>query len=230
MIQQITENVFQVTLPVVNVFLVDLPSGLLLIDAGPKGSQTAIFDAIRSLGKQPADLRYIIITHAHYDHAGGLAEILRETKPVIYASPLCAAMLKKGTAFQPKGKIASLLLKLTTFNGRFPLSFSHNELIHNPITAVKEGDTIPTEKGLKVIYAPGHTQEQIALFYPIKEAIMFAADVAENVKRLKPAHAYQSAAVNQQSLEKIISFPFEKIVFGHGQPEIKEAFDKLYKK
>jgi len=50
---QITENVFQLTLPIVNVFLVDHLAGLILIDTGPKGSKELIFEGIRHIGKQP---------------------------------------------------------------------------------------------------------------------------------------------------------------------------------
>jgi glyoxylase-like metal-dependent hydrolase (beta-lactamase superfamily II) len=49
----ITENVFQLTLPIVNVFLVDHLAGLILIDTGPQGSRDLIFEGIRHIGKQP---------------------------------------------------------------------------------------------------------------------------------------------------------------------------------
>ncbi|MGI4750956.1 MAG: MBL fold metallo-hydrolase [Janthinobacterium lividum] len=226
-VSKITEDVFQVTLPIVNVFLVDLPAGLLLIDTGPKNSEDEIFAAIEQIGKRPTDLRYIIITHAHHDHSGSLAAILKAVNVQVFASPLCAEMLKRGVAFEPESKLFSFLLKLITVFGLIRLQFIYINPVNFPIKIVLEGDVIPDTNGLQVINAPGHTLEQIALFYPIKEALLFAADAAENLKSLKPAFAYQSAKINQQTLKKLTTYDFKYAVFGHGSALIKENFIEI---
>lgn len=223
-VTRITETVFQVTLPIVNAFLVDLPSGLLLIDTGPKNSKNEIFAAIRHIGKQPENLKYIIVTHAHHDHAGSLAAILKVVNVPVFASPLCAEMLKTGIAFEPESKIFSFLLKLITGFGLIRLPFIYIDPIISPIKTVSEGDVVPDKNGLQIINAPGHTAEQIALFYPIKEALLFAADAAENLKSLKPAFAYQSSVINQQTLKKLVHYNFKQAVFGHGDVVTKEKF------
>jgi len=215
-VTRITKTVFQVTLPIVNVFLVDLPSGLLLIDSGPRGSKNEIFDSIRKIGKQPEDLKYIIITHAHHDHAGGLASILKTVNAQVFASPLCAQLLKRGIAFEPESKFLQFLLSLITGFGLIRLPFVYIDPIISPIKTVSEGDLIPDKNGLQVINTPGHAAEQIALFYPIKEALLFAADAAANVSGVKLAFAYQSAQINREIFTKLIGFPFKIAVFGHG--------------
>ena len=53
--------------------LIDTGSGLLLIDAGLPQSAAQIATHIRQLGFDLAELRWILNSHAHYDHAGGLA-------------------------------------------------------------------------------------------------------------------------------------------------------------
>lgn len=226
-VTQITANVFQVTLPIVNVFLIDHSLGLILIDTGPRNSKNLIFDAIRHIGKQPEDLRYIILTHAHHDHSGSLADILKSVKAQVYASALCAEMIAKGIAFRPQSKFKRFVIDLITLKGAFPLSFVHIEPVKTHINIVQEGDIVPNKNGLQVIAAPGHTAEQIALFYPIKEALLFAADSAENLKHLKPAYAYQSVKINHQTLKKLIEFPFKKAIFGHGSEVMKEKFEKM---
>ena len=226
-VTKITENVFQITLPIVNVFLVDHSSGLILIDTGPKGSKDLIFGGIRQIGKQPEDLKYIILTHAHHDHSGSLASILETVNVPVYASALCAEMIGKGIAFRPNSKILAFLLKLLTLNGKINLRFLYIDPIFSPIKTVSEGDVIPDSNGLQIINAPGHCAEQIALFYPVKEALLFAADSAENSKKLKPAFAYQSAKINLQTLKKIVAFPFDQVLFGHGNAVTKTRFIKF---
>ncbi|MVN20843.1 MBL fold metallo-hydrolase [Mucilaginibacter arboris] len=224
---EVTKYVFQLTLPIVNVFLVDHPAGLILIDTGPKGSKDLIFEGIRQTGKQPEDLKYIILTHAHHDHSGSLAAILGSVNVPVYASALCAEMIKKGIAFEPGSKVLSFLLKLITLFGLIRLQFLYIEPIKSSVRTVQEGDQVPAVNGLQIINAPGHTSEQIALFYPVKEALLFAADSAENLKSLKPAYAYQSAKINLQTLKKLAAFPFDIAVFGHGNRVSKENFKKM---
>src|SRR5258707_12887923 len=51
------------------------PDGLTLIDTSVPGSAPQIATAIRALGHDSADLRRLMLTHFHADHAGSAAEI-----------------------------------------------------------------------------------------------------------------------------------------------------------
>ena len=74
----IVEGLWQISLGTVNAFLIDSGSGeLTLIDSGLPESAGKIVRAVESLGKRAADIRHIIVTHCHPDHAGSLAAIKR---------------------------------------------------------------------------------------------------------------------------------------------------------
>ncbi|CAM5667079.1 hypothetical protein GCM10010256_70170 [Streptomyces coeruleorubidus] len=47
---------------------------LTLIDAGPAGSGAPIAEAVTALGRDPRDVRRVVLTHFHEDHAGGVGE------------------------------------------------------------------------------------------------------------------------------------------------------------
>ena len=55
------------------------PEGLVLIDGGLPQSAERILDNVRKAGFDPADIRWILNSHAHFDHAGGIAALARIT-------------------------------------------------------------------------------------------------------------------------------------------------------
>ncbi|HEY6570004.1 MAG TPA: MBL fold metallo-hydrolase, partial [Candidatus Limnocylindrales bacterium] len=58
----------------VRCFVVSTPEGIVLIDAGLPGSSGAIEATLVGIGGRWSDVTDIVLTHAHFDHVGGLAE------------------------------------------------------------------------------------------------------------------------------------------------------------
>jgi glyoxylase-like metal-dependent hydrolase (beta-lactamase superfamily II) len=76
--QEVAENIYEFQVPIpfklrdVNLYLVKADDGCLLIDTGTNTPETAatLHASLAQLGVGLADLRYVIITHFHSDHAG----------------------------------------------------------------------------------------------------------------------------------------------------------------
>lgn len=66
----VTDRVHLAQTPLVNWTLVTDDSGVMLIDAGFPGHREDVLWSLRELGFGPADLRAILLTHAHIDHLG----------------------------------------------------------------------------------------------------------------------------------------------------------------
>ncbi len=77
--------------------LITDPAGDILIDGGPEEAADLIVANVRKLGFQPTDIRYILHSHEHYDHVGGIAKLQRLTGAQLIASPAAAAVLNSGT-------------------------------------------------------------------------------------------------------------------------------------
>lgn len=78
--------------------LVTSPQGHILIDGATSQAGAQIVGNIRALGFKPEDVRAILFTHEHSDHAGGLAELQRATgAPVLSRAP-AVATLKRGAS------------------------------------------------------------------------------------------------------------------------------------
>jgi metallo-beta-lactamase class B len=68
-------NVYMVGTCGITALLVTTPSGHFLIDAATDEAAEGIAENIRKLGFDPKDIRYLLATHEHLDHAGGLAKL-----------------------------------------------------------------------------------------------------------------------------------------------------------
>ncbi|MBL7619110.1 MBL fold metallo-hydrolase [Frankia sp. AgB1.8] len=68
--------------------------GLTLIDCGVAGSGNQIAAAIRRLGRDPADVRQLVLTHFHHDHVGAANEVAAWGDVVISAHRDDAAVIR----------------------------------------------------------------------------------------------------------------------------------------
>ncbi len=76
--------------------LVTSPKGHVLLDGGLPQSAERIDASIRALGFRTEDVRLILNSHAHYDHAGGIAALQRASGAQVAASASGARALEGG--------------------------------------------------------------------------------------------------------------------------------------
>ena len=76
--------------------LVTSPAGHILLDGGLPQSAPLIAENIRALGFKTADVRYILTSHGHYDHVGGIAALQRASGARVAGSASTAQALERG--------------------------------------------------------------------------------------------------------------------------------------
>lgn len=76
--------------------LIASPTGHVLMDGDLHESASLIEDNIRSLGFRLKDVKLIVNSHVHFDHAGGIAELQRRSGARVVASEWSAGVLKHG--------------------------------------------------------------------------------------------------------------------------------------
>src|SRR5215470_1878638 len=99
--KQVINGVQVVPMGMANAFLIEGDDGLTLIDAGFPDKEAAVLDAIRGLGRSPDQLKHLIFTHAHPDHIGSAAAIVRATGARTYMHPLDIPIAESGGPFRP---------------------------------------------------------------------------------------------------------------------------------
>ena len=93
---RIIGNVYYVGASDITSFLITTPRGHILLDGGFVETAPIIEANIRKLGFELADVEVLIASHAHFDHAGGLAELKRATGARFAASERDAPLLARG--------------------------------------------------------------------------------------------------------------------------------------
>ena len=93
---RIVGNIYGVGPRGLGVFLIATPRGHILLDGGLPSSAPMIARNIRMLGFSLGDVRYLINSHAHYDHSGGIAALKEMTGAEFVASAADRPALEGG--------------------------------------------------------------------------------------------------------------------------------------
>jgi len=125
--------------------LIETDEGLILID-GALPQSSALIDAnIRNLGFDTRDVKAILISHAHFDHAGGLAALQRLTDATVFTSQAGRKTLVTGQLQPDDPQYVA-----DTQEGSFPAV--------REVLAIGDGDVVTVGNvDVKAVYTPGHT-------------------------------------------------------------------------
>ncbi|MCP3031734.1 MBL fold metallo-hydrolase [Halobacillus sp. A1] len=210
---------------------------LTLIETGPSLSVPRIIEGLEKLDLDPKDIRYVILTHIHLDHAGGAGLLLREC-------PEAKVIVHK------KGKRHMADPSRLIDGARAVYGDSFDELF-DPVLPIAEeqllvkgeGDTleIGSECKLEFYDTPGHANHHLGIYDPVSNGI-FTGDTAgiryHQTEDKGITFYLPSTSPNQfdpeamkQSIAKFKTLNVDRIYFGHfGMSEEPEAaFDQVLK-
>lgn len=216
-VTEVVPGLFQVSLGIVNVYLLVGDRGVTLIDTGLPGRDERIVKALRGVGRGPEGVHTIVITHLHADHTGSLASLRERTGATVYAHPTDAKAIRQGMSMRRVGPEGTWLGRVIGWANRWlPLPSAAPAQVD---VEVEDGDVIPVAGGLEVIHAPGHSAGQIALLWGEHGGVLIAADAAgRRGGRLGPPPFFEHAAMGRATLWRLAGMEFEVVVFGHGDP------------
>jgi glyoxylase-like metal-dependent hydrolase (beta-lactamase superfamily II) len=216
-----TAPVYQLPGVRAGVFLLRMPHPVL-IDCGMRGQAGRIRQALRGAGVAPQDLALIALTHWHIDHTGALSALQRQS-PAVVAASRADAPIVQGTVPPNKprlsgegGKFARwLLLKLYK-------SAKVQRLLD-------DGDKLPEGNGLTVVATPGHTAGHVCYYLP-DAGVLFAGDALVNRHgklAVSPEGFSDDPVQAQTSLEALRPLQFDQCFFGHGEPILERADERI---
>lgn len=134
-------DIYYVGAKEVSSFLIVTNKGLILLDSGFHETLPQIRKNVEELGFSLADVKYLLISHAHYDHVGGMASLKKLTQATLIASEADAAMLARGGKDDPQ------------LGNQFPFPEVKADQILKDGDRITLGDVIMTAH-----LTPGHTK------------------------------------------------------------------------
>lgn len=95
---RVVGNIYYVGSEGLSAWLITSSEGHVVLDGGPSAEGARLIERnIAALGFKPADVKILINTHAHYDHAGGLAQLKADIPTAkVWASRGDAPALEQG--------------------------------------------------------------------------------------------------------------------------------------
>jgi glyoxylase-like metal-dependent hydrolase (beta-lactamase superfamily II) len=211
----------------VHAYLLDDGTSLTLIDTLYDDDGKVVLAEIARIGRTPADLKHIILTHAHKSHLGGLASLKAASHATVCSHGWEVDIIagrRKATRVSPIPRrplaVYKLQLGLALGLGR-----------HTPCDVdrtLKAGDRVGP---LEVVPTPGHTPGSLSFWWPDRRAL-FAGDVIATWPELAPGWAGLTLDNDQnlRSVHQLTDFGQAEILgIGHGEPIVHDAAAQIRK-
>jgi len=183
-----------------------------IIDVGPRLVIPNLLAALTELGVSPGEIDYIILTHIHIDHAGGVGTVLKEMS----RAKIVAHHQARPHLIDPARLWKSSLKTL----GDLAIAYGEIEPVpEDRIIAATDLMEIDLGRGLKlkVYLTPGHAPHHLSLFEPAG-GVLIAGEAAGVCVRgevrpaTPPPFKLKETLV---SIDKLIALEPQKICYGH---------------
>ena len=144
----------------------------VLVDVGPKAAIPGLLAVLSQAGVHLDEIDYIILTHLHMDHAGGIGQAIKEMNN--------ACVLAHPRAYNHLVDPAVLWKASQETLGGLALRYGNIEPVpENRIIVAEDGMKLDLGKGLvlEIYLTPGHAPHHLCVF-DRKEGILLAGDTA----------------------------------------------------
>lgn len=209
-------NTYYVGTEGLSALLVTSDAGHVLLDGGLSQSAPLIVENIRKLGFKPEDIKIILVSHGHFDHAGGVHALQRFTGARVITSTSTAEALKRGenTPDDPQFAFGK------GFNGFPPV---------NHVEAFADRQVVTIGKmSIAAHLIPGHSPGSTAYTWQSCEngkcLDMVYADSLTSVSA--PGFKYGKRLESfRRSIEKVAALPCDIVLSPH--PQFTQVDEKL---
>lgn len=238
---EILPDLFCHTIQIVNISLVGYPESdeFVLVDAGMPKSANEIISVIEARFGANSRPKAIILTHGHFDHVGGLIELVKHWEVPVYAHQLEMPFLTGQKSYpEPDPSVeGGLIAKMSPSFPNEPINLGSS------VQTLPSDGTVPHMPGFRWIHTPGHSPGHVSLFRE-SDGALIAGDAFTTVKQEymykvftqeleisgPPRYLTTDWEAAKQSVIKLEALKPKVAVTGHGLPMSGEVLTTSLKK
>lgn len=198
-----------------SVVLITSAQGHILIDGGVEGSERRIAAAIETVGFRLQDVKVILNSHAHHDHAGSIAALQKMSGAIVKASPDAAPVLRTGEAGKDDPQFG-------TIKG-FPAVAR--------VETLTDGETVRVGPlALTAHFTPGHSPGGTTWTWKscLENSVCYDVVYADSMTAVSARgfkYTGKAAEALSRSLDKLAALPCNIMLTPH--PEASELWSRL---
>src|SRR5680860_1277091 len=203
------------------VFLLELPEGgFALVETGPGVTRPEVEAALSAAGASVAELRYLLLTHIHLDHAGAAGALARESGAEVIVHSIGAKHM-----IDPSRLMASAR---RVYGDALDTLWGPMEPVDGAQVRAVDGDERVDVGGLdvRVVYTPGHASHHVSYLLAdgAGDGTLFAGDSA--AVRLQGASVVRPALpppdldleAAEESVQKMLALKPDRLILTHFGP------------
>lgn len=203
-------------------YLINLPEGITLIDAGLPGHWKDLHRELDTIGRPLSDIRGLVLTHGDSDHIGFAERLRRTSGAPVFIHAGDAHRVRTGE--KPKTPMGPARLGPALTFLAYGLRKNAVRTPHvQEVVEVADGDVLDLPGSPVIITMPGHSPGSVAVHVPATDAV-FVGDalttrhVLTGREGAQPAPFTDEPDVALASLDRLAEIPASWVLPGHGAP------------
>lgn len=215
---------YRINLGIIRCYLLPCSEGYLLIDTGYAGDHGRFVKALDRLGVGMSDIRFLLLTHHHDDHAGFAARPVEQTDCRVIVHENAVLPLSQGTSEDTMDPVNACIRAVFSVFEIVHGAFRYPPLVIRDEDIVLFGDDFDLLQRIgidgKVLHTPGHSSDSISVV--LSEGSALVGDAAMNflnVCRIKHRPIFvEDIDLVFESWRKLTEHGAERIYPAHGNP------------
>lgn len=240
--REVREDIYYYTDQIVNFILFGRPEDKewVLIDTGMPNSSSVVLSVVKERFGENRKPSAILLTHGHFDHVGGVVDLIKEWNVPVYAHPLEFPYLTDEKSYPAPDPTVEggLLAKISFIDPVAPIN------IKPVLRSLPEDHSVPGMSGWQWIHTPGHSPGHVS-FFRQQDKTLIAGDAFVTVRQDSfykvllqksevngpPRYLTTDWKAAWDSVKKLEALKPELVISGHGTAmegkELSLGLDKL---
>lgn len=202
-------------------YLIDLPEGVTLIDAGLPGHWKDLHSELAAIGRSLSDVRGVILTHGDSDHIGFAERLRQEAGVPVFIHEADEERARTGRKPKTGGERMALAGVVSFFTYALGKGGLRTKYVQE-MSVVADGDVLDLPGSPVIVGIPGHSPGSIAVHVPAVDAL-FVGDALTTRHVLTGELGPQAAPFTDDpagadaSLDRLKNLSASWVLPGHGE-------------